>query len=376
MDDLTKLYETQISLTEWFENAKHKLSDAHRKEDNEKRERLAILNEVTGLPFDKAVVFKASDLVIQPRYFKEFLKKHGQEKCALRLVPTAATLPKLRMRGFKIKDSLKWFSQQNINPEKYDAHFVPHGDTQLWSTIFVVSKKGIFGEIINGGHYLLTQGFYDKVKPITLRYNFKKWEIEPKNGSALKQLKLITKKLIVKDERVQKVLKEKLNSEFKNDYLLGYFETVTTEEFGLWFIDYNRILGKSYEDYFPIDSHHPAERGVPPRRESRIGHLLGRPGCVGKACGRVKIVPMTGWKGTEVAEGEVLVCEMTIPDFLPLMRKAVAIVTDLGGTLSHAAIVAREFGIPCVVATEKATKVLKNGDLVEVNAELGIVRLL
>ena len=75
-------------------------------------------------------------------------------------------------------------------------------------------------------------------------------------------------------------------------------------------------------------------------------------------------------------EGEVLVCEMTTPDFLPLMKKAVAVVTDLGGTLSHAAIVARELRIPCVMATQHATKVLKNGDLVEVDAPLGIVRIL
>jgi pyruvate,water dikinase len=65
---------------------------------------------------------------------------------------------------------------------------------------------------------------------------------------------------------------------------------------------------------------------------------------------------------------------MTTPELVPLMQKAAAIVTDLGGILSHAAIVSRELGKPCVVGTGKATQVLNDGDLVEVDAENGTVR--
>lgn len=57
-----------------------------------------------------------------------------------------------------------------------------------------------------------------------------------------------------------------------------------------------------------------------------------------------------------------------------IMEKAAAIVTDEGGLMSHAAIVSREFGIPCVVGTKYATEVFKDGDLIEVNANNGIVR--
>jgi pyruvate,water dikinase len=56
------------------------------------------------------------------------------------------------------------------------------------------------------------------------------------------------------------------------------------------------------------------------------------------------------------------------------MRRAVAIITNEGGLLSHAAIMSREFGKPCIVGTKIATKVLKNGDMVEVDADKGIVR--
>ncbi len=70
----------------------------------------------------------------------------------------------------------------------------------------------------------------------------------------------------------------------------------------------------------------------------------------------------------ELAEGEVLVTHMTAPDWVPLMRRAAAIVTDSGGMTCHAAIVSRELGIPCVVGTAEATRVLRDGELVTVDA--------
>ncbi|MBI4037771.1 phosphoenolpyruvate synthase [Candidatus Curtissbacteria bacterium] len=76
---------------------------------------------------------------------------------------------------------------------------------------------------------------------------------------------------------------------------------------------------------------------------------------------------------SKVKKGDVLVTEMTNPDFVPAMKRANAIVTDRGGRTSHAAIVSRELGIACVVGAEKATKTLKNGQIVTVNGKTGIV---
>ena len=70
----------------------------------------------------------------------------------------------------------------------------------------------------------------------------------------------------------------------------------------------------------------------------------------------------------ELLDGEVLVTHMTAPDWVPLMRRAAAIVTDSGGMTCHAAIVSRELGIPCVVGTAEATEVLRDGELVTVDA--------
>ena len=75
-------------------------------------------------------------------------------------------------------------------------------------------------------------------------------------------------------------------------------------------------------------------------------------------------------------DGEVLVANQTTPEYVPAMKKALAFVTDQGGITCHAAIVAREMKKPCIIGTKIATKVLKDGDMVEVDANTGIVRIL
>src|SRR5699024_9551263 len=74
-----------------------------------------------------------------------------------------------------------------------------------------------------------------------------------------------------------------------------------------------------------------------------------------------------------VQEGDILVTEMTNPDMVPAMRKAAGVVTDEGGRTCHAAIVSRELQIPCIVGATNATKSLKTGDTVTVDAVRGIV---
>jgi len=100
--------------------------------------------------------------------------------------------------------------------------------------------------------------------------------------------------------------------------------------------------------------------------------LKGAAASLGTKSGPVKIIH----KPTEidkVNQGDVLVTEMTTPDYVPAMRKAVAIITDTGGRTCHAAIVSRELGIPCVVGTGTATHILKNGQVVTVDGAQGLV---
>jgi pyruvate,water dikinase len=92
----------------------------------------------------------------------------------------------------------------------------------------------------------------------------------------------------------------------------------------------------------------------------------------GAGSGRVRIVRELA-DADGLGEGDVLVTHMTAPDWVPLMRKAAAIVTDSGGMTCHAAIVSRELGIPCVVGTAEATSKLRDGELVTVDASQGAV---
>lgn len=111
------------------------------------------------------------------------------------------------------------------------------------------------------------------------------------------------------------------------------------------------------------------------KEEKKVKTLKGNVAQKGKVRGVVKVIrTKKDWK--KIKKGNILVTHMTTPEMMMVIKKSAAIVTDEGGVTCHAAIVSRELGIPCVIATEVATKVLKDGDLVEVDAEKGIVRIL
>jgi pyruvate,water dikinase len=100
--------------------------------------------------------------------------------------------------------------------------------------------------------------------------------------------------------------------------------------------------------------------------------VRGLPASPGIGAGKAHVIP-TSDRVNEFQRGEILVTQMTAPDWVPAMKKAKAIVTDSGGMTCHAAIVSRELGIPCIVATKNATKILTSGTDVTVDAKSGVV---
>ncbi len=98
--------------------------------------------------------------------------------------------------------------------------------------------------------------------------------------------------------------------------------------------------------------------------------------CCGIARGRAKIILDFKKDFSKMKKGDILITDETDSTILPLILKAKAIVTDTGGLLCHAAIVSRELKIPCIVGTKIATQVLKDGDIVEVDANKGIVKII
>ncbi len=100
--------------------------------------------------------------------------------------------------------------------------------------------------------------------------------------------------------------------------------------------------------------------------------LRGTPACAGKAKGKVKIINTVA-DVHKMCKGDILVSVATSPDLISAMRKASAIITNEGGITCHAAIVSRELKIPCIVGVKNANKILKDGELVQVDASKGII---
>ncbi len=103
--------------------------------------------------------------------------------------------------------------------------------------------------------------------------------------------------------------------------------------------------------------------------------LEGTPIWQGKTKGEVCLILSPDDVG-KMKKDQVMVCPMSDPDYMPAIRKAKAIITDQGGLLCHAAIVARELQVPCIVGTEIATKILKDGDRVGFDAYKGVIKII
>ena len=121
---------------------------------------------------------------------------------------------------------------------------------------------------------------------------------------------------------------------------------------------FSNIERTSYKEYKVETTKTPILRGI------SVGHEIGY--------GQVRIISNVS-QMNKFKKGEILVTRMTDPDWVPIMRLAAAIITDEGGKTAHAAIVSRELGVPCIVGSKKATKVLKNGQQITVDCTQGRV---
>ena len=103
--------------------------------------------------------------------------------------------------------------------------------------------------------------------------------------------------------------------------------------------------------------------------------VQGVPGCPGHARGIARVV-LDSFDPTALEPGDILIAPITDPSWTPLFVPAAGVVVDVGAPLSHAIIVSRELGIPCVVSATDATKIIPDGALIEVNGDTGEVSVL
>ncbi len=362
-EQLANIYATQKSLTEWFKEIGHPDAEALQREDSEKSDRLRLLHEIAGLPYGERVRFDAVEVTKDNPAFAMYLDEHRSKICGLRLVPKEDNLPKIRTLGKSVADAFSWFQEQAVDQSRYWVDFFPIEAEDLWATIFIVNQYGIHGEIIAGSHHQLTQGVHDHTPLIVFDFDFKNWHLEPQNPGAKDHLRSLIEHLHITDAAVRSVLEKELSVTFAQDYIEGYWETTHSSEVTR-FIDYSPRIGKMYADLHVMT----------PQKNLKAS-LHGHTGGPGKADGTARIVLPEAIASTDFSEGEILICPVTTPDYIPLMQKAAAIVAEGGGILSHAVIIAREMKKPCIVGVSGAITTLKNGQFVSVDADSGTLTL-
>ncbi len=132
--------------------------------------------------------------------------------------------------------------------------------------------------------------------------------------------------------------------------------------------DYRIFTGRVAEKFYRI-----YRTNYKSDKDREVKGIVGSRGQPGILRAKVQILHSPSQVKT-FKKGRVLVAELTSPDYIGAIRKASAIVTDHGGLTSHAAVVAREFNIPCIVGTKNATQAFSSGDLIEIDSNTGVVR--
>ncbi len=251
--------------------------------------------------------------------------------------------------------------QKMVNSEQAGIMFSVNPATNELGEIIIEAVHGLGETAVSGS---VTPDIYiiDKEDMIIKSRNLKiqKWGLfRDKEGKNIKQLippetdkkQVITDKEILELSRYSKQLED-------------YYQKPQDSE---WAIENSKVYIVQTR---PVTTLHKARTAT----EEVAGETIvsGQTASPGVASGPVKIV-LTSKDLDKIIDGDVLVTPMTNPDMVVVMKKAAAIITDQGGQTSHAAIVSREMGIPCVVGTENATKILNDGNIVTVDATHGKV---
>jgi pyruvate,water dikinase len=255
--------------------------------------------------------------------------------------------------------------QKMVNSDKAGVMFTVNPANNDTRSLVIEAAFGL-GEVVVGGNVAPDLYVIDKktlqIKDVQLgQKNFKIIRATDGENESITLSPTEAKKRVLSDEEVIEIAKIGLRDE------QHYGSPQDTE----WAIEGKQ---KYIVQSRPITTlKKPAGKEVGEKEGAEAKELLrGLGASPGRASGDVRVLQSPD-KDNEFKRGDILVAEMTSPDWVPLMKKAAAIVTDGGGMTCHAAIVSREMGLPSIVGTRNATKVLKNGELVTVDGTHGVV---
>ncbi len=251
--------------------------------------------------------------------------------------------------------------QKMIESEKSGVMFTIDPVTNDKSKIIIESIYGL-GELIvlgkeNPDHYVVLKSDFSILTKRTSLQNYMLKKVKEKNKE-VKLSKSAGSRQKITDAQITTLAK--FGEKLEKHYYFPQDIEWAIEKGKIYIVQTRAVTTTKIEKDFVLTTKVSASDVI----------LKGDAASPGIAAGPVKIVVSTK-EIDKVLPGDVLVAPQTNPDFVPAMKKAVAIITDSGGRTSHAAIVSRELGIPAIVGTQNATKVLKTGNVVTVNGTTG-----
>lgn len=303
-----------------------------------------------------------------------FLNVHGKEDLILKVKECWASLYGARVIFYRLKKEfldepvIAVVVQKMVNSDKAGVMFTANPSNNNMSSLVIEGAFGL-GEVVVGG--LVSPDYYEIDKP---SLKVKDTRISHKNFKIIRDDKGNNQNVNLSEKEAnQKVLSDK---EILDITKLGlkiekhYGSPQDTE----WAVEGDNIyMVQSRPITTLIKSTDTKGEKAEEKTEEESKELIRGLGAgPGRGSGEVRVL-VSPDKDNGFESGDVLVAEMTTPDWVPLMKKASAIVTDGGGMTCHAAIVSREMGLPCVVGTRTATKVLKDKMLVTVDGTHGVV---
>ena len=300
-----------------------------------------------------------------------FLNVKGKQNVVAAVLACWASLFTARAIYYRTKNNFSHMKvlicaivQKMVDAEKSGIMFTINPSTNKEDEIVIEAIYGL-GELIVGGEVNPNLYIVDKNKKTLKKMEVRKQEFGLFKNEKGENVKLPISKIeqerqVVPDAQIQELAR--LGKKIEEHY--GKPQDIEWAiEKGIVYIVQSR----------PITTFK-AETGERPGIVEEEGKIIlrGETASAGVYSGPVKLVKSIS-ELNKVQKGDVLVTKMTTPDMVPAMQKAGAIVTDEGGMTCHAAIVSREMGTPCIVGTEHATEILKDGEIITVHASRGIV---
>ncbi len=300
-----------------------------------------------------------------------FLNIHGREDVIRKVKECWASLYGARVISYRAKREfldepvIAVVVQKMVNSDKAGVMFTANPRNNNLGSMVIEGAFGL-GEVVVGG--LVSPDYYEidkaAMKVRDSRISHKNFKIVRDEKGRNKNIDLSEKEAneqVLTDEDIQKIAGLGMKIE------QHYGSPQDTE----WAIEGNHVyMLQSRPITTPITA--VKVETEKPEEEDSKELIRGLGASPGRGSGEVRVL-VSPDKDNGFESGDVLVAEMTTPDWVPLMMKASAIVTDGGGVTCHAAIVSREMGLPCIVGTRTATKVLADGMLVTVDGTHGIV---